>query len=139
MYLGHKKHGVIIIRTSSYNYILEKYRVLRIIFDNGSIYIDFLVKDTDELKYLLTDLYNKKFFVRVVELYDLRRYFLYLTNKQERVLLIAYKEKYFERPRGSNLNSLSKILGVSVATVHEHLRKALYKIIQKYFIENKVA
>ncbi|MGC9148294.1 MAG: helix-turn-helix domain-containing protein [Sulfolobales archaeon] len=139
MYLGHKKYGVIIVKTSLYKYIVENYRVLKILFDNRSIYIDFLLRNTDELKYLLTDLYNRNFFVRVIELYDLRRYFLHLTDKQEKVLSIAYREKYFERPRGSNLSNLSRILGISVPTVHEHLRKALYKIIQKYFIENKVA
>ncbi len=138
IFFGHRRYGLAIIKTSSYKYIISNYRVLNIIFDNKSIYIDFLLKNAEELKSLLTDLYNKGFSIRVIEIFSPKKYFIDLTEKQEKILLAAYIDKYFDDPRGSNLSTLSKKLGISIPTTHEHLRKALYKIVRKYVIENKV-
>ena len=57
-----------------------------------------------------------------------------LTERELRVLLLAYEFGYFSIPRKTDLSNLSRMLGISKSTVLEHLRKAERKVI-KYFIK----
>ncbi|MGD6850798.1 MAG: helix-turn-helix domain-containing protein [Candidatus Bathyarchaeia archaeon] len=60
-----------------------------------------------------------------------------LTEKQQIVLLNAYKMGYYDIPRKVNTEEIAKKLGIVDSTVVEHLRKAEQRII-KQIIENKM-
>lgn len=54
-----------------------------------------------------------------------------LSKRQREVLLLAYKSGYFDNPRKVTLRDLADMLGLSVSTVKEHLRKAQRKILEE--------
>lgn len=56
-----------------------------------------------------------------------------LTQRQEQILKVAYKAGLYDIPKRTTLDSLSKQLGTSKATIHEHLRKAEVKLVSDYF------
>lgn len=56
-----------------------------------------------------------------------------LTDRQARVLSLAYELGYFEFPKKINLTDLAKRLGVSKAALSETLRTGEEKILHAYF------
>lgn len=56
-----------------------------------------------------------------------------LTDRQERVLSLAYQLGYFEFPKRINLSDLAKKLGVAKSTLSEVLRAGEDKILHEYF------
>jgi predicted DNA binding protein len=56
-----------------------------------------------------------------------------LTDRQARVVSLAYQLGYFEFPKKINLSDLAKKLGVSKASLSETLRTAEEKILHAYF------
>jgi len=56
-----------------------------------------------------------------------------LTDRQERVVSLAYELGYFEFPKKINLTALAKKLGVSKASLSETLRTGEEKILHAYF------
>ncbi len=56
-----------------------------------------------------------------------------LTDRQARVLSLAYELGYFEFPKKINLTDLAKKLGVSKAALSETLRTGEEKILHAYF------
>jgi predicted DNA binding protein len=61
---------------------------------------------------------------------------MFMTGYQEDVLMIAYERGYFESPRRTDLKTLSKMFGISIATMSEILRKAQRKVMAEHFKEN---
>lgn len=55
-----------------------------------------------------------------------------LTQKQKRAFELAIENGYYKFPRKSDLGKLAKIMGVSVSTCQEHLRKAEEKILPTF-------
>lgn len=53
-----------------------------------------------------------------------------LTEKQQSVLASAYYAGYFEWPRANTAEEVADSLGISPATLHEHLRTAERKIVE---------
>jgi predicted DNA binding protein len=62
-----------------------------------------------------------------------------LTTRQEEVILMAFERGFFETPRKTKLKDLSKITGVSQATLSEILRKGQKRIVVDYLRERKGA
>lgn len=62
---------------------------------------------------------------------------MYMTGYQEDVLMIAYEGGYFDSPRRTDLKELSKLFGVSIATMSEILRKAQRKVMAEHFREER--
>ena len=56
-----------------------------------------------------------------------------LTDRQARVLSLAYELGYFEFPKKINLSGLARKLGVSKSSLSETLRTAEEKILHEYF------
>ena len=56
-----------------------------------------------------------------------------LTDRQSRVLSLAYELGYFEFPKKINLTDLAKKLGVSKAALSETLRTGEEKVLHAYF------
>ncbi|NLV27256.1 MAG: hypothetical protein GXY48_08850 [Methanomicrobiales archaeon] len=52
-----------------------------------------------------------------------------LTKKQQEVLMLAKKQGYYQNPRKTTMEDISRLSGLSKATVAEHLRKAENQII----------
>ncbi|PWR76316.1 helix-turn-helix domain-containing protein [Methanospirillum stamsii] len=51
-----------------------------------------------------------------------------LTKKQQEVIMLAKKQGYYQNPRKITLEDISRLSGLSKATVAEHLRKAENRI-----------
>ncbi|ABW02624.1 helix-turn-helix domain-containing protein [Caldivirga maquilingensis] len=60
----------------------------------------------------------------------------YLTNTEGKILVYAYLNGYFDRSRKINLNNIAAKFNVSKATVDAHLRNAIKKILNAYFIRD---
>ncbi len=56
-----------------------------------------------------------------------------LTSKQLEILLLAYKNGYYEVPRDITLKEISEMVGVDKSVVSEHLRKAERKVLDEIF------
>ena len=54
-----------------------------------------------------------------------------LTEKQKRVFELAVEEGYYDIPKRTELKKLAKLVGISLATYQEHLKRAEAKIIPK--------
>lgn len=54
-----------------------------------------------------------------------------LTKKQRRALEMAFRNGYYERPRGIDLGELAEQLGISKSAVSQRLRSAERKLIEK--------
>ncbi|MEB3807050.1 MAG: helix-turn-helix domain-containing protein [Desulfurococcales archaeon] len=67
--------------------------------------------------------------VRVLDYVEGDRLYEELTPQQEELLILAYQIGYYSYPRRASLKDLARILGLSVSTVAEKLRKAEAKII----------
>jgi len=52
-----------------------------------------------------------------------------LTEQQEKAILLAFEEGYYEFPRKIDLKKLSEISGLSLSAYREHLRKAEKKLL----------
>jgi hypothetical protein len=57
-----------------------------------------------------------------------------LSPKQREAIELAYKNGYYKYPKQTDLDKLSKIMGVGKSTFQEHLKKAEGKLLP-YLIE----
>ena len=58
-----------------------------------------------------------------------------LTDRQFEVLQTAYRQGYFERPKGANATELAEELGISQSTFTEHLVAAQRKLLGDVFAD----
>lgn len=59
-----------------------------------------------------------------------------MTDKQKESLRLAIKKGYYNFPKKTDLEKLSKLMGISRVTFQEHLRKAESKILPGIFGDN---
>jgi predicted DNA binding protein len=55
-----------------------------------------------------------------------------LSSKQKEAYNLAIEKDYYSFPRKTNLKTLAKIMGVSISTFQEHLRKAEEKVMPSW-------
>ena len=90
------------------------------------------------LKYLNPYKFPEKPFPLYVPINDLLSN---LTNKQYEVLTESFKKGYYELPRQSSTEELSKRFNISRRAFEDHLRKAernIFNVIIPYFLMNKL-
>ena len=58
---------------------------------------------------------------------------LRLTDRQLKIVEVAYKRGYYDYPKRISIRELARIFGVSTATVSEILRRGQRKIIKEHF------
>ncbi|UCC93583.1 MAG: helix-turn-helix domain-containing protein, partial [Thermoplasmata archaeon] len=58
---------------------------------------------------------------------------LRLTDRQLKIVEVAFKRGYYDYPKRISIRELARIFGVSTATVSEILRRGQRKIIKEHF------
>jgi len=97
-----------------------------------------LVRDSEQLKALLTELEDHHINASIGGLSDVRRE-EELTARQIEVLTKAISLGYFEFPRRFSLTALSQELGIKPSTLSQVLRAAEEKVMCKYAADMKIA
>jgi len=59
-----------------------------------------------------------------------------LTEKQKRAIKTAYYSGYYDWPRESTAEEVADTVGVASATLHQHLRRAEWKLLSAFFGED---
>lgn len=100
---------------------------------NDLFIYDFIVPNFDAFKSILTTLesYNIKVKILKVVKYGSKKEIL--TEKQERILWLAYKMGFFDYPRKINMEELSRKLGISPSTLSEMIRRGIRKLLMYHF------
>ncbi|MEM2238451.1 MAG: helix-turn-helix domain-containing protein [Candidatus Caldarchaeum sp.] len=106
--------------------------VLKIVAEEGWVNFHILLSGEQELKEFMenirsTGLKHKLEKVRIF------KPSVFLTPRQEQVLAHAYVKGYFSYPRQLTVSQLAKDFGVSTPTYTELLRRALSKLVLKWF------
>ncbi|OGS42863.1 MAG: hypothetical protein A3K76_02090 [Euryarchaeota archaeon RBG_13_57_23] len=87
-----------------------------------------MTRDRDEVKKLVARLRRAKCDVALSKLTPIDDREV-LTSRQEEMIMMAFERGYFETPRKVKLKDLSKLTGVSQATLSEILRKGQKRIV----------
>lgn len=95
---------------------------------DGTISWRIIASDRDEVRRLVARLRKAKCEAELAKLTPIDEREV-LTNRQEEVIMMAFERGYFETPRKVKLKDLSRITGVSQATLSEILRKGQKRIV----------
>ncbi|OGS56388.1 MAG: hypothetical protein A3K60_08610 [Euryarchaeota archaeon RBG_19FT_COMBO_56_21] len=95
---------------------------------DGTISWRVMTRDRDEVKKLVTRLRKAKCEVELSKLTPIDDREV-LTGRQEEIIMMAFERGYFETPRMVKLKDLSRLTGVSQATLSEILRKGQKRIV----------
>lgn len=124
---------------SIYETILESgsMTILPIIIENGVQYHDILSPTPDSLRHLLVKLKKRFSSIKIKslssELTELTANISnFLTEKQLEVIIITYKNGYYDIPRKSTLAELSNKIGIKRVAFQERLKRAEKRIIEHY-------
>ncbi len=103
---------------------------------DGHILWHVMTSDRQDIKKLMASLRKAKFEVDLQRLAPIDEREA-LTRRQEEIIMMAYEKGFFETPRKVKLKDLSRITGVSQATLSEILRKGQKKIVLDYLMARK--
>lgn len=95
---------------------------------DGTVLWRVITSDRNDVKRLISRLKKAKFEVDLLRLAPIDER-MPLTKRQEEIILMAYEKGFFETPRKVKLKDLSRITGVSQATLSEILRKGQKTIV----------
>lgn len=98
---------------------------------DGAILWRVMTSDRREVEKLVSRLRRAKCAVELMKLTPVNDREA-LTSRQEELIMMAFEKGYFETPREAKLKDLSKLTGVSQATLSEVLRKGQRKIVVDY-------
>ncbi|HEX7393195.1 MAG TPA: helix-turn-helix domain-containing protein [Thermoplasmata archaeon] len=98
---------------------------------DGTILWRVMTSDRDEVRKLVAKLRKAKCSVELVKLTPIDEREV-LTSRQKEVIMMAFERGFFETPRKVKLKDLSRLTGVSQATLSEVLRKGQKKIVVDY-------
>lgn len=105
---------------------------------DGSVRWHLMTSDRRNVRKLMDSLKRAKFHVKLEKItpIDVREG---LTRRQEEIIMMAYDRGYFETPRKVKLKELSRLTGVTEATLSEILRKGQKKILDEYLRAHRKA
>lgn len=103
---------------------------------DGTILWHLMTSNREDIKKLMASLKKAKFEVDLQKLAPIDEREV-LTRRQEEIIVMAYERGFFETPRKIKLKDLSKMTGVSQATLSEILRKGQKKIVVDYLKAHK--
>jgi len=98
---------------------------------DGSVHWRLMTSDRDEVRKLVSKLRKLKCEAELTKLSRIDEQEV-LTSRQEEIIMMAFERGYFETPRKTKLKDLSKLTGVSQATLSEILRKGQKRIVVEY-------
>lgn len=132
-----RRAQVLVVRGSLYTEIIERYFVINMLFDERGVYIDYIVRNAEDLRRILSDLYSRGCRVRVSRKFSLSEYFSILTERQISILERALKAGYLDLPKKTSVRDLSRSLKISPPTLSEHMRKGIARIVSEYIVRNR--
>jgi len=103
---------------------------------DGTISWRVMTRDRDEVKKLVARLRRVKCEVELSKLTPIDDREV-LTGRQEEIIMMAFERGYFDTPRRAKLKDLSRITGVSQATLSEILRKGQKRIVVDFMRARK--
>lgn len=150
-----EKNGNIFFSLVKENRNEEEVKVFKMIYDPSYIWISpiintkegyeiwnigsFFKKDLSQMIRELDSYYE----IKIIEFKKAKIKYMYnlnilphLSEKQKEALILAIEEGYYDYPRKTTIEKLSKYMKVSKSTFEEHLRKAENKIL-KFFVKSK--
>jgi len=89
--------------------------------------------DREDLDKLIADLQSTGSDVELVRVSNAINDGLRLTDRQLKIVEVAFKRGYYDYPKRISIRELARIFGVSTATVSEILRRGQRKIIKEHF------
>jgi predicted DNA binding protein len=98
---------------------------------DGKLLWRVMARDRKEIQKLVAKLRRVKCEVELAKLTPIDEQQV-LTGRQQEVILMAFERGYFETPRRIKLKDLSRMTGVSQATLSEILRKGQKRIVVEY-------
>lgn len=101
--------------------------------DDSTFIYSFITPSDNALKQILSSLEENGFELKILKIEKYQPHGKSLTDKQEKLLWIAFKMGFFEYPRKIHMRELSKRLGISLSTFSETSRRGLKNVLQHYF------
>lgn len=101
--------------------------------DESTILYSFMVPDFETYRKIVLELEKMGYCVNVKKVGKFEHRKAILTEKQERLLWLAFKSGFFDYPRRIEARELAAKLGVKSSTFSEICRRALRRLIENYF------
>ncbi|MEM0216536.1 MAG: helix-turn-helix domain-containing protein [Candidatus Bathyarchaeia archaeon] len=101
--------------------------------DSSNILYSFMVPDFDTYQKIINELEEMGYRVNIKKIGRFKHKKTILTEKQERLLWLAFKSGFFDYPRRIEARELAAKLGVKSSTFSEICRRALKRLVENYF------
>lgn len=101
--------------------------------DSSNILYSFMVQDFETYRKIILELEKMGYHVNVKKVGKFEHKKAILTEKQERLLWLAFKSGFFDYPRRIEARELAAKLGVKPSTFSEICRRALKRLVENHF------